>query len=226
MRGEALHRATLALWVATTILMCVAIYLVFLYVPDERVMGAVQRVFYFHVPVALMAFLAVFVVLVGSAGYLWTREPRWDHLARAATETGVLFCTLVLLTGPIWARPAWGVWWTWEAKLTTTLLLWLLLVSCLMVRGYTHDRDLGARLAAIVGIVAAVDVPIIYKAVDLWKGQHPVLERGGLAPAMSVTFRFCLLVFLLFFCLLLLLRYRVAELEERTDLAVERAGAR
>ena len=86
MRAETVDRAALALWGATTILMCVAIYLVFLYAPDERVMGAVQRVFYFHVPVAMMAFLSVFVLLVGSAGYLWTREPRWDHLARAATE--------------------------------------------------------------------------------------------------------------------------------------------
>ena len=229
MRSETLHRLTLSLWAVTTALMFVAIYLVFLYAPDERIMGAVQRVFYFHVPIAMMTFLSVFVLLAGSVGYLWTRKPAWDQLSRAATETGILFCSLVLLTGPIWARPAWGVWWTWEARLTTTLLLWLLLVACLMVRSYAQNRDLGARLAAIVGIVAAVDVPIIYKAVDWWRGQHPVLFKPGqpdaLAPAMRTTFDFCIVVFFLFFCLLLAVRFRVAQLEERATLAVERLSA-
>jgi len=229
MQGKRADGLTLALWAVTTALMFVAIYLVFVYAPDERIMGAVQRVFYFHVPIAMMTFLSVFVLLAGSVGYLWTRKPAWDQLSRAATETGILFCSLVLLTGPIWARPAWGVWWTWEARLTTTLLLWLLLVACLMVRSYAQNRDLGARLAAIVGIVAAVDVPIIYKAVDWWRGQHPVLFKPGqgdaLAPAMRTTFDFCIVVFLLFFCLLLVLRFRVAQLEERTTLAVERLSA-
>lgn len=230
MQGNGMFRLTLALWAVTTVLMFGAIYMVFVYAPDERVMGAVQRVFYFHVPIAMMTFLSVFVLLAGSVGYLWTRKPAWDHLSRAATDTGVVFCSLVLLTGPIWARPAWGVWWTWEARLTTTLLLWLLLVACLMVRSYAQNRDLGARLAAIVGIVAAIDVPIIYKAVDWWRGQHPVLFKPGqgpaLAPAMQATFQYCIFVFLVFFCLLLALRYRVAAIEERTTLAVERLTAR
>lgn len=230
MHGRIFHRATLALWAVTTVAMCVAIYMVFLHAPDERVMGAAQRIFYFHVPIAMMTFLSVFVLLAGSVGYLWTRNAAWDHVSRAATETGLVFCSLVLLTGPIWARPAWGVWWTWEARLTTTLLLWLLLVACLMVRSYAQNRDLGARLAAIVGIVAAIDVPIIYKAVDWWRGQHPVLFKPGqgdaLAPAMRDVFEFCIVVFLLFFCLLLALRFRLAQFEERTTLAVERTTAR
>jgi heme exporter protein C len=220
----------LALWGLTTVGMLVAIYLVFIHAPEERVMGAAQRIFYFHVPIAMMTFLSVFVLLAGSVGYLWTRKTAWDNLSRAATETGLVFCSLVLITGPIWAKPAWGVWWTWEARLTTTLLLWLLLVASLMVRSYAENRDLGARLAAIVGIVAAVDVPIIYKAVDWWRGQHPILFKPGakepLAPAMSQAFMACIVVFLVFFVLLIAVRYRLATLEERTTSAIERATAR
>jgi len=223
-------RAFLAVWAVTTVLMSVAIYLVFIYAPEERVMGAAQRIFYFHVPIAMMTFLSVFVLLAASVGYLWTRKTGWDHLSRAATETGLVFCSLVLITGPIWAKPAWGVWWTWEARLTTTMLLWLLLVGCLMVRSYAENRDLGARLAAIVGIVAAIDVPIIYKAVDWWRGQHPILFKPGakepLAPEMATTFVTSIVVFLLFFSLLIAVRYRLATVEERTTLVMERASAR
>jgi heme exporter protein C len=101
------------LWLVVAVSMPVAIGLVFLYVPDEKVMGAAQRIFYFHVPSAFVTFLAVFVLLAGSVGYLWTRNLGWDNLSRAATETALVFCTIVLTTGPLWAMPAWGVWWTW-----------------------------------------------------------------------------------------------------------------
>ena len=218
------------LWGLATVGMLIALYLVFINAPEERVMGAAQRIFYFHVPIAMMTFLSVFVLLAGSVGYLWTRKTAWDNLSRAATETGLVFCTLVLITGPIWAKPAWGVWWTWEARLTTTMLLWLLLVASLMVRSYAENRDLGARLAAIVGIVAAVDVPIIYKAVDWWRGQHPILFKPGakepLAPDMQLAFITCIVVFLIFFTLLIAVRYRLASLEERTTAAMERATVR
>jgi len=218
------------LWGLTTVGMLLALYLVFINAPEERVMGAAQRIFYFHVPIAMMTFLSVFVLLAGSVGYLWTRNNAWDNLSRAATETGLVFCSLVLITGPIWAKPAWGVWWTWAARLTTTMLLWLLLVASLMVRSYAENRDLGARLAAIVGIVAAVDVPIIYKAVDWWRGQHPILFKPGakepLAPDMALAFVTCIIVFLMFFTLLIAVRYRLATLEERTTAAMERATVR
>jgi heme exporter protein C len=172
----------------------------------------------------------VFVLLAASVAYLWTRNRTWDHVARAAAETGILFCTLVLITGPIWAKPAWGIWWTWEARLTTTLILWLLLVASLMVRDYAQNRDLGARLAAIVAIVAAVDVPIIHKAVTWWRGQHPVVfgaksGESALAPEMRQAFFVCVLAFFLLGALLTLLRYRVASVEERTDTAMERLSA-
>jgi heme exporter protein C len=210
-----------ALWAVTTVAMCIALYMVFIYAPDEKVMGAVQRIFYFHVPSAIVTFLSAMVLLAGSVGYLWTRRRIFDNLARAAAEIGLLFCSLVLITGPIWAKPAWGIWWSWEARLTTTLILWLLLVACLMIRSYANDRDLGARLAAIVGIVAAVDVPIVYKAVHWWRGQHPVVFGPGredaLDPAMRQTFLTCLAVFILLYLLLLATRCAIASLEQRTE---------
>jgi len=218
------------LWALTTALMCVGIWMVFMYAPEEKVMGAAQKIFYFHVPSAMLTYASVFVLLAASVAYLWTRNRVWDHVARGAAETGILFCTLVLITGPIWAKPAWGIWWTWEARLTTTLILWLLLVASLMVRDYAQNRDLGARLAAIVAIVAAVDVPIIHKAVTWWRGQHPVVfgakaGESALAPEMMHTFVVCIFAFFLLGALLTLLRYRVASVEERTDTAMERLAA-
>jgi heme exporter protein C len=222
--------ATIGLLVVAALLMFGAIYMVFVYAPEERVMGPVQRIFYFHVPSAIVTFSSVMVLLVASVAYLATRRVFWDNLSLAATEIGVLFCTVVLITGPIWAKPAWGVWWTWEARLTTTLVLWLILAGCLMVRGYAENRDQGARLAAVLGIVAALDVPIVYKAVDWWRGQHPVVFGPGkkvpLAPEMLHTFLFCLLVFFLLYALLLVLRTRVATLEDRARSLSETLGGR
>ena len=221
---------TTALLAVTALLMFGAIYMVFVYAPDERVMGPVQRIFYFHVPAAIVTFSSVMVLLAASVAYLSTRRAFWDNLSRSATEIGLLFCTVVLITGPIWAKPAWGVWWTWEARLTTTLVLWLILAACLMVRGYAENRDQGARLAAVLGIVAALDVPIIYKAVDWWRGQHPIVFGPGkkvpLAPEMLRTFLFCLLVFFLLYALLLTLRTRVATLEDRSRALSESLGGR
>ncbi len=228
-RGRLRSAAVASLLGFTAVLMVAALGMVFLYAPDERVMGAIQRIFYFHVPSAIVTFASVFILLAGAVGYLWTRDERWDRLARAATEVGLLFCTLVLVTGPIWAKPAWGVWWTWEAKLTTTLVLWLLLSACVMVRGYAENREVGARLSAVLGVIAALDVPIIYKAVDWWRGQHPVIFRPGqesaVAPEMRQTLLVCLLVFALLYALLLVLRIRLAELEDRAAVLHERASA-
>ncbi len=227
---RAVRALTLPLWALATLAMPLALWAAFLLAPEERVMGAAQKIFYFHVPAALVTYAAVAVLLAASIGYLWTRDRRWDNLSRSATEVGLLFCTLVLVTGPIWARPAWGTWWTWEARLTTTLLLWLLLLGCLMVRGYADDRDLGARLASIVGIVAALDIPIIHKAVVWWRGQHPVVfapdKSESLAPGMAAALAVCTAAFFVLFALLLLLRYRVAALDERLHAAAEAARGR
>lgn len=210
---------------ATAVGMVWALWKIFLVAPEERVMGPVQKIFYFHVPSAIVCFLSVFVLMGASVAYLWTRDIRWDHVARSAAEVGLLFCTIVLVSGPIWAKPAWGVWWTWEARLTTTLILWLLLAGCLMVRGYAENRDQAARLAAVLGIVAALDVPIIYKAVEWWRGQHPQVfgpgKENSLAPGMREAFLAALLVFFLLYAVMLWLRTRLASLEERAEVLAE-----
>ena len=216
----------LVLWVVTTLAMPFALWMVLLYAPEERVMGAAQKIFYFHVASAITMYAAVAVLLVGGVGYLWTRDLRWDNLSRAANEAGLVFCGIVLSSGPIWAKPAWGTWWTWEARLTTTLVLWLLLAGALMVRSYADSRELGARLAAVVGVIAALDVYIVKKAVEWWRGQHPeVFKEGGLALEMRQAFGVSVLTFLLLFGLILALRYRTACLEDRTAAAVERLAA-
>jgi heme exporter protein C len=192
-------------------------------------MGAVQKIFYFHVPIAAITFLAVFVLLAASIGYLWTRKAVWDHVSVAATEVGLLFCTLVLITGPIWAKPAWGVWWTWEAKLTTTLILWLLLAGAMLARAYASTPDQAARIGSVLGVIAALDVPIVYKAVDWWRGQHPVVFGPGrdnpLAPGMTSALLTCMATFFLLFALLVCARARLAALSDRLA-ALEDAAAR
>ena len=205
-----------------------ALYLIFLVAPEEKVMGAVQKIFYVHVPIAMVTFLSVFVLLAGGVGYLWTRRVVWDHLAIAACEVGLLFCTLVLITGPIWAKPAWGVWWTWEAKLTTTLILWLLLAGCLLARGYAATPEAGARIGAVLGVVAALDVPVVYKAVDWWRGQHPIVFGPGrtdpLDPGMKTAFGVSIVAVVSLYLVLLVARMRVASLEDRVAEIEEASG--
>lgn len=225
--GDAVFAALVGL---TAVGMVWALWKIFLVAPEERVMGPVQKIFYFHVPSAMVCFASVFVLMAASVAYLWTREARWDRVARAAAEIGLLFCTIVLVSGPIWAKPAWGVWWTWEARLTTTLILWLLLAACLMVRGYAENREQAARLAAVLGIVAALDVPVIYKAVEWWRGQHPQVfgpgKEGSLAPGMREAFVASTVVFFLLYAVLLWMRTRLLALEERADFLAETATGR
>jgi len=202
-----------------TLLMVACLYCVFRVVPNEVTMGVVQRIFYFHVPSAWVAFLAFFVVFVASIFYLATRRLVWDSVAHAAAELGVLFCGIVLFTGPIWARPAWGTWWTWEARLTTTLVLELVFIAYLVLRSQAESREQAARLSAVVGIVGFLDVPIIYYSVKIWRGQHPMVFKSGggegLDPIMLKTFMLCMFTFTLFFFLLLAMRIRLGLLKEQ-----------
>ena len=216
------RRFDAVLWIlfaATAALMPFSLYLIFLNAPEEKVMGPVQKIFYFHVPLAAITFLSVFVLFAGAVGYLWTRRAAWDHLTIASAEVGLVFCTLVLITGPIWAKPAWGVWWTWEAKLTTTLILWLLLAGILLSRAYASTPEQGARVASVLAVVAALDVPIVYKAVDWWRGQHPIVFGAGkgnpLAPGMLSALLTAMLVFVLLYALLVVARMRIAALDDR-----------
>jgi len=188
------------------ILLVAALYLVFIYVPTDETIGIVQRIFYFHVPVAWVAFLAFFIVFLGSILYLWKRESKWDVIASSSAEVGIVFTTLVLITGSIWAKPIWGVWWVWDARLTTSLVLWLIYVAYLIVRAYAAEEHRGARFAAVVGIVGFIDVPIVALAITLWRTQHPgpVIFQGGLAPSMLLTLLVCLAAFTTLYFLLLI----------------------
>jgi heme exporter protein C len=208
---------------ATFFMMALAIFMVFRYVPSDRIQGVVQRIFYFHVPLALMTFVAFGGVAVASAGFLWRGTRAWDRLAHSCAEVGLLFCTLVLITGPIWARPIWGTWWTWDARLTTTLILWLIYAAYLMLRSVSGPGDQGARYAAILGIVGAVDIPIINRSVYWWRTIHPAVlitrEGGsGLSDArMQLTFVICLLAFLLLFLWLVWVRNENVRLHDAVE---------
>ena len=212
-----------------TVLMVTVLFLVFgdllligvgPYVETESTMGVVQRIFYFHVPSAMTSFLAFFVAFVASAIYLVTRRLFWDNLAHASVEIGVLFCTAVIVTGPLWARPVWGQWWPWEPRLTTTLIMWLIYISYLLLRSYTENRVQRARFCAVLGIVAFLNVPIVFMSVRWWRGVHPVVfgsGGGGIAPRMSHAFATAMVTFVLLFALLLIQRTRVGVLEDAID---------
>jgi len=198
------------------VLMVAALYLIFLFVPTEESMGIVQRIFYFHVPLAWVSFLAFFIVFLGSILYLWKRSSKWDIMASSSAEVGAVFTTLFLITGSIWAKPIWGVWWTWSPRLTTALVLWLIYLAYLLVRAYASDDQRGARFAAIVGIIGFIDVPIVALAITLWRTQHPgpVVFTGGLAPSMLLTLLVSLAAFTALFLILVI---QVARLKKDRD---------
>jgi len=199
--------------------MLLALAAVFFHVPTEREMGLVQRIFYFHVPSAISAFLAFFLVFVASIQFLRTQRTKWDRLALSAAELGVTFSLIVLVTGPIWARPIWGVYWRWEPRLTSMLIMFSMYVAYLMVRSYGTDSSRTPRLAAVLGILAFVNVPLVYYSVNLWAAEHQLHPREvALAPQMKHALYISFgAFFLLFF---FLLRRRVG-LEEAADALAE-----
>ena len=196
--------------------------------PDEATMHEVQRIFYYHVPSAISAFLFFAISLVGSIGYLTYRRSQPDRAqaadawALAGAEVGVVFCTVVLITGPLWARRAWGIWWTWDARLTTTLLLWLIYMSYLLLRRFAAGPQV-RTLAAVLGIFGALDVPIVYMSNRWWRTQHPAPVFGGgedsgiKDPAMLHAFNWNLLAWVAWGLLILALRYRVERRQQKID---------
>ena len=211
-------KTTLA--IITAAMMVADLYLIFMVAPTDSVLGHVQRVFYFHVPIAIMSFVAFLVVFLGSLGYLVRRTPKWDAVAHASAEVGVVFVTLALLTGIIWARPVWNTWWTWEPRLTTTLILWLIYVAYLMVRSYAPTQSKGAVYAAAVGIIGFIDVPIVYYSVVWWRSIHPspvvgpFAQSDALETSMSLILLFSLITFLFFFAYMVVERIELHRAEE------------
>lgn len=210
------HRLSQALFVAAVVLVVWAWYAAFVEVPTERTMGDVQRIFYLHLSSALVSFLAFFVVFLASVAYLWTRRAAWDWVAVSAAEVGVIFVMAVLISGPLWAKPVWGIWWTWDARLTTTLVLFLIYLAYLLLRYYTIETARQATLAAVFAIIGFVDVPIVYMANRWWRTQHPqpVImggESSGLDPRMWYGLLVALAAMLAVGALLFLQRYRLEE---------------
>ena len=211
--------------VLTAGVLVLAVWMALFYAPREMMMGDAQRIFYFHVPSAWIGFLAFFIVFLASFAYLRTRQRRWDALAMASAEIGIVFTTLVLLTGPLWAKVVWGVFWVWDARLTTTLILWLIYIGYLMLRS-TAEVERRSRFAAVLGIVGFIDVPLIYLSVSWWRTMHPgyvATEPGGLAPQMTQTLIVALASFTLLYVLMLAARLRLEQ--ARDHLGVLRARA-
>ena len=180
-----MKKTLLGLYAAVTVLLMFWGYYQAIYVaPDESTMHEIQRIFYYHVPSAMVAFSFFAISLAGSIGFLTYRRtrPDWaqisDAWALAGAEVGIVFCTIVLITGPLWGRRAWGIWWTWDARLTTYLLLWLLYVSYLLLRQFSAMGQT-AMVSAVLAIFAAVDIPICYMSIRWWRTQHPAPVFGG-----------------------------------------------
>jgi heme exporter protein C len=188
--------------------------------PEDRTQGVIQKILYVHVPTVLGAYLGFLVTALGGALYLWRDEERWDRLAASAAEVGVVFCTLVLLVGPLWARGTWGRWWTWDLRLTLTLLLWFVYVAYLLLRSFTEGGPRTARFASVYGMAGLVVIPLNYFAIELAGGRsmHPEnLEGGSLGEGMGLPFAVGMVAALVGFAWLLALRVRIAGLRARLE---------
>ena len=210
-----------AIAVLVTFALMAAVYVrALVYTPLEATQGAAQKIFYIHVPSAWVAFLAFGIVGICSVLYLIMKEPRLDRLAASSAEVGMIFTTGVLLTGPIWARPIWGWWWTWDARLTSTLFLWFIVFGYLVLRSAVHEAGQRARFSAVLGILGALMVPFIHVTVYMFRTLHPkpvVLNVEGpqLPGNMLFTLLFSFTIFTLFFAALLWQRYAQATLADR-----------
>jgi heme exporter protein C len=203
--------------VAAAGLLLLGLWAAFAVAPRDAVQGEVQRIMYVHVPVILTGYLAVALVLVASVGYLWTRRLAWDRLARAAGELAVCFIGLTLATGSIWGKPTWGTWWTWDARLTSTALLFVIYLGYLLLRSVVEDPERAATYAAVLGIVGALDVPIIHFSVEWWRTLHqPATVLKPQAPSIDPTMLRVLLLnvaaYLAAFAYLAARRYRLLTL--------------
>lgn len=193
-------------------------WLIWHYAPVEQTLGPVQKIFYTHLPLAWWALISFFGVFVCSIAYLKTRREGWDLLAGAMAEVGVLLATLALLTGSIWARKSWNTWWTWDPRLTTTLVMWFIYAGYLLVRSMDLDRRRQATVCAVVGIVAFLDVPLVFYSARLWRSIHPAVfaKGGGLEPEMKLTAMACVAAFSLVWLALTGLRF--VQLRQRARL--------
>jgi len=186
--------------------------------PIDATQGVIQKILYVHVPLAYGAYLGFVVTALGGALYLWKADEKWDRLAVSGAEVGVIFCTLMLVTGPIWARGTWGKWWSWDPRLTVTLLLWFVYLAYLLLRNFSEGGSRTARFAGVYGLVGAALIPLNYFVIEIFggRGMHPEnLERGSLGEGMGMPFVIGNLTLFVAFAYLLLLRWEVETLRAR-----------
>ena len=220
---ESYEESYILIWL-TGIVFLVAMGAIFLFVPTEQTEGPVQRIMYIHIPSAWLSFFAFFIVFICSILFIWKKEREWDIYAHASAEIGVIFCSLVLITGPIWAKPIWGTWWVWDARLTSTLILWLIYVAYLMLRAQTDAGSMRARYAAVLGIVGFLNIPFIHFSVLWWRTFHPqpkvISSEGfgkGMETSMLITLGISLCAFTLLYFLLMGQRVRQEKLKDEID---------
>ncbi|HTA58495.1 MAG TPA: cytochrome c biogenesis protein CcsA [Candidatus Baltobacteraceae bacterium] len=204
------------------LLVLASAYAAFFIAPEERTMGLIQRIFYFHVSSAWAGFTAFFLCFLGNLLYVWKRAQKYDWLAVSGAEVGLAFTTVVLITGPIWAHPVWGIWWTWDARLTSTFVLWLLYVSYLLLRTLVEEPDRRALLSSLFGIFAFLDVPLVFGAIRWWRTQHPqpVIAGGqgsGLETTMKAVFFFSAFAMHVFMAFLVAERYALEKMQTETE---------
>src|SRR5271169_5728259 len=210
------------------LLLAAASYGALIWAPTENTMGLVQRIFYFHVSSAWSGFISFILVFIGSVAYLRTRALKWDWLSVASAEVGVAFFTVVLVTGPIWAKPVWGIWWTWDARLTSSFLLWVLFVSYLVLRTLVDEPERRAMVAAVFGIFACMDIPLVYFSIWWFRTQHPqpvIGDGGSLDPRMLWVLLLCWAAMLGVMALLVRIRYRLEATRAEVD-AIRMDGTR
>lgn len=196
--------------------MLVSTYAAFIYAPTEIIMGDIQRIFYFHMGTVWVATLAFIIVFISSIVYLIKGSRKWDVLAHTSAELGVLFITLTIITGSIWAKPVWGTWWTWDPQLTTTFILWVLYIVYLLIRANSDYDEKKAKYSAVFAIIAFIDLPLVYISARVMRGISPVVfgpGGGGIDPAMLKVLLITLVSFTLLFILLLIERVKIENLK-------------
>jgi len=196
--------------------MLISTYAALIYAPTETIMGNIQRIFYFHMGTVWVATIAFMIVFVASIIYLINGKKRWDVLAYTSAEIGVLFITLTIITGSIWAKPVWGTWWTWDPQLTTTFILWILYIVYLLIRANSGFDEKKAKYSAVFAIIAFIDLPLVYISARVMRGISPVVfgpGGGGIEPKMLNALLITLVSFTLLFILLLIERVKVENLK-------------
>ncbi|MGB8213899.1 MAG: cytochrome c biogenesis protein CcsA [Anaerolineales bacterium] len=219
-------RALSFLTILSAMLFLGALGMVFLYVPLEAVMNYVQKIFYFHISTAWVGMLGFIVAAVSGIVYLVTKDPKWDIVELAAVEISLVFFLIAIVSGSIWAKPAWGTFWTWDARLTTAAILEMIYVASLLLRQGIEDIERRARFSAVYTLIGAVSVPVTFLSIRIWQTIHPAIigvgsagAQGsfGMTPPMLITMFFCLVTFSIIFVTLLWYRIRLGQLADQVD---------